>query len=48
MTVHTGQTLNGELEVFGDIAAGDQVVKIASDAIHSGDAVRLQEPTSGK
>ncbi len=50
VTVQTGQTLNGELEVFGDIAAGDQVVKIASDAIHSGDAVRLQtsEPTSGK
>lgn len=50
VTVQTGQTLNGELEVFGDIAAGDQVVKIASDAIHSGDAVRVQtsEPTSGK
>jgi membrane fusion protein, multidrug efflux system len=50
VTVQTGQTLNGELEIFGDIAAGDQVVKIASDAIHSGEAVRVQtsEPTSGK
>jgi len=28
--------------VFGDLAAGDQVVKLATDAIHSGDAVRVQ------
>ena len=50
VTVQTGQTLNGELEVFGDLAAGDQVVKTASDAIHSGDAVRVQTvaPRSGK
>jgi membrane fusion protein (multidrug efflux system) len=46
VTVQTGQTLNGELEVFGDLAAGDQVVKIASDAIHSGDAVRVQPSAS--
>jgi RND family efflux transporter MFP subunit len=46
VTVQTGQTLNGELEVFGDLAAGDQVVKIASDAIHSGDAVRVQTSPS--
>ena len=42
VTVQTGQTVNGEMEVFGDLAAGDQVVKIATDAIHSGDAVRVQ------
>ncbi len=42
VTVQTGQTVNGEIEVFGDLAAGDPVVKIASDAIHSGDAVRVQ------
>jgi hypothetical protein len=42
VTVQTGQTVNGEVEVFGGLAAGDQVVKIASDAIHSGDAVRTQ------
>jgi RND family efflux transporter MFP subunit len=36
VTVQTGQTINNELEIFGDLAAGDQVVKIASDAIHSG------------
>ena len=42
--VQTGQTVNGELEVFGNLIAGDQVVKIASDAIHSGDTVRVQAP----
>ena len=44
VTVQTGQTISGELEVFGDLAAGDQAVKIATDAIHSGDAVRVQTP----
>ena len=42
VTVQAGQTVDGELEVFGDLAAGEQVVKIATDAIHSGDAVRVQ------
>lgn len=42
VTVQTGQTVNGEIEVFGALSAGDQVVKIASDAMHSGDAVRVQ------
>ena len=45
VTVQTGQTVNGEMEVFGSLAAGDQVVKIATDAIHSGDAVRVQAGT---
>jgi RND family efflux transporter MFP subunit len=40
VTVQTGQTVNGDIEVFGDVAPGDQVVKIASDAIHSGDSVK--------
>jgi membrane fusion protein, multidrug efflux system len=42
VTVQTGQTVNTEIEVFGDLAAGDQVIKIATDAIHSGDAVHAQ------
>jgi membrane fusion protein (multidrug efflux system) len=42
VTVQTGQTVNGDIEVFGDLTAGDEVVKTASDAIHTGDAVRLQ------
>ena len=45
VTVQTGQTVNGEVEVFGDLAAGDQVVKIGTDAIHAGDAVRVQAPS---
>jgi membrane fusion protein (multidrug efflux system) len=42
VTVQTGQTVNGDIEVFGDLTAGDEVVKTASDAIHSGDPVRVQ------
>jgi membrane fusion protein, multidrug efflux system len=46
VTVQTGQNVDGEIEVFGELAAGDQVVKTASDAIHSGDTVRVQTTTS--
>jgi membrane fusion protein (multidrug efflux system) len=42
VTVQTGQTVNGQIEIFGDLTAGDQVIKIASDAIHAGDAVNVQ------
>jgi multidrug efflux pump subunit AcrA (membrane-fusion protein) len=41
VTVQSGETLNGNIEVFGDLASGDQVVKTASDAIHSGESVRV-------
>jgi membrane fusion protein (multidrug efflux system) len=46
VTVQTGQTVNSDVEVFGDLAAGDEVVKTASDAIHSGDPVRVQNQAS--
>jgi membrane fusion protein (multidrug efflux system) len=46
VTVQTGQTVDGEIEVFGELAQGDQVVKTASDAIHSGETVRVQTTTS--
>lgn len=46
VTVQTGQTVNGDIEVFGDLTAGDEVVKTASDAIHSGDPVRVQNQAS--
>ncbi len=46
VTVQTGQSVSGEIEVFGDLSAGDQVVKTASDAIHSGDPVRVQNLAS--
>jgi RND family efflux transporter MFP subunit len=42
VTVQTGQSVAGDIEVFGDLTAGDQVIKTASDAIHAGDAVRVQ------
>lgn len=42
ISVQTGLTVNGEIEVFGELKAGDAVVKNATDAIHSGD--RLQTP----
>ena len=42
VTVQTGQTVNGDIEVFGDLTVGDEVVKTASDVIHSGDPVRVQ------
>lgn len=49
VTVQTGQSLDGDVEVFGGLAAGDQVVRMASDAIHSGDTVRAQSSaTAGK
>jgi RND family efflux transporter MFP subunit len=48
VTVQTGQSLDGGIEVFGDLASGDQVVKVASDAIHSGDAVRVNAASPGK
>jgi RND family efflux transporter MFP subunit len=41
VTVQTGQTVNGEVEVFGDLKPGDNVVKAATDAIHSGDKVQI-------
>jgi RND family efflux transporter MFP subunit len=46
VTVQTGQTVNGDIEVFGALASGDQVVKTASDAIHSGDSVRVSTSSS--
>jgi membrane fusion protein, multidrug efflux system len=42
VTVETGQTVGSEVEVFGELNVGDDVVKTASDAIHSGDLVRVQ------
>jgi hypothetical protein len=36
--------INGEIEVFGDLKAEDQVVRLATDAIHSGDKVQAKTP----
>lgn len=42
VNVQTGQTVGGDIEVFGELKAGDQVIKNATDAIHSGDKVQVQ------
>jgi membrane fusion protein, multidrug efflux system len=42
VTVQTGQTVNSEIEVFGDLKAADQVVKTGTDAIHPGDSLQVQ------
>ena len=42
VTVQTGLTVESDIEVFGDLKAGDQVVKAATDAIRSGDKVKVQ------
>ena len=47
VTVQTGQTVNGQIEVFGDLKPGDQVVKTASDAIRAGDSVHVQNSAAG-
>jgi len=42
VNVQTGQTVNGELEVFGNMYSGDQVVRVATDAIRSGQSVNVR------
>jgi membrane fusion protein, multidrug efflux system len=45
--VQTGQTVNGQIEVFGNLKPGDEVVKTASDAIRAGDSVHVQNSAGG-
>jgi membrane fusion protein, multidrug efflux system len=42
VNVQTGESVNGELEVFGDLHAGDQVVRMASDSIRNGQSVTVR------
>jgi hypothetical protein len=37
--VKTGLNMNGKIEVFGDLKAGDRVMQNATDSIRSGVAV---------
>jgi hypothetical protein len=37
VTIQAGQTVEGQVEVFGELQPGDQVVKTATEAIHSGE-----------
>jgi membrane fusion protein (multidrug efflux system) len=47
VAVQTGQTVNGQIEVFGNLKPGDEVVKTASDAIRAGDSVHVQNSSGG-
>ena len=40
--VQTGQAANGDMEVFGDLRTGDQVVRTASDSIRNGQTVSVR------
>jgi membrane fusion protein, multidrug efflux system len=42
VAVQTGQAVNTDLEVFGGLQAGDQVVRTASDSIRSGQRVSVK------
>ena len=39
VTVQTGQAVTTDVEVFGGLQAGDEVVRIASDSIRNGQEV---------
>jgi membrane fusion protein, multidrug efflux system len=41
VNVQTGQSRNGDTEIFGDLHGGDQVVRAASDSIRNGQAVTV-------
>lgn len=43
VNVQTGETFNGDVEVFGDLHSGDQVVRTASDSIRSGQSVTVRQ-----
>ena len=47
VAVQTGHNVNGEIEVVGEIHAGDQVVRIATDSIRSGEKVNQRQTTDG-
>jgi membrane fusion protein (multidrug efflux system) len=42
VNVQIGETVNGEVEVFGDLHTGDQIVRIASDSIRNGQTVSVR------
>jgi len=46
--VQTGQTVNTEIEVFGDLHPGDQVVRTASDSIRNGQQVNAKSTTQSQ
>jgi RND family efflux transporter MFP subunit len=47
VTVQTGHSADKEIEVVGELHAGDEVVRIATDSIRSGDKVNSRQTTDG-
>jgi membrane fusion protein (multidrug efflux system) len=47
VSVQTGQSVNGEIEVVGDLHPGDSVVRIATDSIRNGDQITVRQATDG-
>ena len=45
VSVQTGQSVNGEIEVVGEIHPGDLVVRIATDSIRTGDKLNSRPAT---
>ena len=48
VNVVTGLSLNANIEVFGDLKPGDEVIRNATDAIHSGQQVKVASSPSGQ
>ena len=46
MDVVTGLSVNGNIEVFGDLTRADEVIRNATDAIHSGPQVKTSSSHS--
>jgi membrane fusion protein (multidrug efflux system) len=44
--VVTGLSVNGNIEVFGDLKPGDEVIRNATDAIRHGEQVKTRSPQS--
>jgi membrane fusion protein (multidrug efflux system) len=47
VTVQTGQSVKGEIEVVGELRPGDQVVRRATDSIRSGDKIDARPASDG-
>ena len=46
MDVVTGLSVNGNIEVFGDLTPADEVIRNATDAIHPGPQVKTSSSHS--
>jgi hypothetical protein len=44
--VVTGLSVNGNIEVFGDLKPGDEAIRNATDAIRHGEQVKTRSPQS--